>query len=883
MGKPLFGKRDWRRLGLLLLLLPTLLLCPHTFSLAQTPPPAPQPLPQSPQPPTAPAPPAPAQAPRSSAPAIPDEIAQQIARLNEELGALDKAVDALKGSADKDLESKLVQKRSEVQALAEKATHIVEQLRPRLDAIRQQKAKLGPPPAKDQPAEPESVASERARLLGIEQAIDGESRRTESYAVRASQLVDSLNQLQRENFARSVLTRTRSPLLPTLWIELGKESAKAIEDLSAKLDTWAIIAGPSIGWIIGIGLACLLVWFALRAAARTAIHRYRDALPGVPSFFARTATAAWVAVAVALPPIVAILLALAGLDQIDILHADLDRVATVIVSSVIVFSGVTALADALLVPRNASWRVFDLSDGAAWRIRWLMLWIAAVYSIDQILKEFASVIFAPLSITIAQSFLAGVAFAGLLVALLRTPFSSAAPLVPATETPGAPPTGDQLDLFGPVRIEPRWVRLPLWVVAIGIVGAAVLGYVSLARFISGQIVVTGSIIVALILLHHAVRAFAGDLIDEKNPTGKWLAEQAGLNQVRRRRIATIFIFAVQLGLVLLAMPLVLLQWGFDWPVVRSWLSALLFGFKIGSIEVSLARLLVAGSILAAGYFGTRLVQRSLDRSVLQPPRVDAGIANSIRTAVGYLGVGASVLLACSYAGLDFTNLAIVAGALSVGIGFGLQSVVNNFVSGLILLIERPIKVGDWIVVGSDEGYVRRISVRSTEIETFDRSSVIIPNAELIQGRVKNWTLHDPVGRVRIQVGIDYTANPIKAREIMLELAGRHPNVLKIPAPHVGFDSFGPSAIELSLRVFVPDVNSGGGVRTDLAFQILEAFRTAGISMPFPQSDVHLKGLEPLKSLVAEAVNGGLKSGNGRERAKAESPLADAQHLQPQKS
>jgi small-conductance mechanosensitive channel len=849
-------------------LLLALLLGLPTASLAQTPP-AP-PAPQSP-PSATPAQPQQPPARTSPAPAIPEDISQQIAKLTDELSALDKAVDDLKVSQDKDLEAKLVGKRSEVQALAQKASQIIEQLRPRLDAIRQQKAKLGPPPSKDQPPEAESVANERTRLAGIEQAIDGESRRTESYAVRASQLVDSLNQLQRENFARSVLTRTRSPLLPTLWIELGKESRKAIEDLTVKLDTWATIAGPSLDWILALTVACLAAWYLLRTASRKAIHRYRDALPGVPSFFARTVTAAWVAVAIALPPVVAILLAFAGLDQIDVLHADLDRIAMVVVSSVIVFSGVTALADALLVPRQASWRLFDLSDGAASRIRWLMLWIAAVYSIDQILKEFASVIFAPLSITIAQSFLAGVAFAGLLVALVRTPFGAAP--VPAEAAEAASATTQQLELFGPVKIEPSWVRLPVWVVAVGIVGAAVLGYVSLARFISGQIVVTGSIVVALILLHHAVRAFAGDLIDEKNPIGRWLAEQAGLNQVRRRRIATIFILAVQLGLILLAMPLVLLQWGFDWQVVKGWLTALLFGFKVGSIEISLARLLVAGSILATGYFGTRLVQRSLDRSVLQPPRVDAGIANSIRTAVGYLGVGASILLACSYAGLDFTNLAIVAGALSVGIGFGLQSVVNNFVSGLILLIERPIKVGDWIVVGSDEGYVRRISVRSTEIETFDRSSVIIPNAELIQGRVKNWTLHDPVGRVRVQVGIDYSADPIKAREIMLDLAGHHPAVLKTPPPHVGFDSFGPSAIELSLRVFVPDVNSGGGVRTDLAFQILQSFRSAGITMPFPQTDVHLKSLEPLKSLVAEAINGKLKAGMEHNITPAQPPPA----------
>jgi small-conductance mechanosensitive channel len=166
----------------------------------------------------------------------------------------------------------------------------------------------------------------------------------------------------------------------------------------------------------------------------------------------------------------------------------------------------------------------------------------------------------------------------------------------------------------------------------------------------------------------------------------------------------------------------------------------------------------------------------------------------------------------------------------VGIGFGLQSIVNNFVSGLILLFERPVKVGDWIVVGGDEGIVRRISVRSTEIETFDRSSVIIPNSELIMGRVKNWTLRDAMGRTKITFSIRYDMDPAKARDVALEIARRHPGVLKQPAPFVSFDGFSGDSANLGLSFFVGDVTRGGRTRSELSFDLLKALPEAGIAM-----------------------------------------------------
>jgi small-conductance mechanosensitive channel len=207
----------------------------------------------------------------------------------------------------------------------------------------------------------------------------------------------------------------------------------------------------------------------------------------------------------------------------------------------------------------------------------------------------------------------------------------------------------------------------------------------------------------------------------------------------------------------------------------------------------------------------------------------------------------------SYAGLDITNLAIVAGALSVGIGFGLQSIVNNFVSGLILLIERPIKVGDRIVVGDQQGLVRRISVRATEIETFDRASLIVPNSELITGRVLNWTHRDSLAAVNVKVGVGYTSDPDQVIAILMKCAEDHPDVLRMPAPNAALESFGDSALLFNLRVSLPDIDKAGAVQSDLRIAVFKALGAAGIDIPFNQVDVNLRDLEAIKVVLSDML------------------------------
>ncbi len=272
------------------------------------------------------------------------------------------------------------------------------------------------------------------------------------------------------------------------------------------------------------------------------------------------------------------------------------------------------------------------------------------------------------------------------------------------------------------------------------------------------------------------------------------------------------------------------------------------GFQIGSVQIMPLQWAFGLAVFALLLSLVRWLRQDVLQKWIGRSRLDRGAREAVVTIAGYIGVMIAALVGLSLAGFNFTNLAIIAGALSVGIGFGLQNIVNNFVSGIILLFERPIRTGDWIVVGETEGYVRRISIRSTQIETFDRMDVIVPNSDLISSQVKNWVLTNPWGRVVIPVGVAYGSDVEKVKEVLLGVGRAHPLVMsdgmRVSAPVVLFRDFGDSSLNFDLRCFIWDIDQRRVVVSDLNFAIDAAFREAGIEIPFPQRDLHLRSVDP---------------------------------------
>jgi len=718
------------------------------------------------------------------------------------------------------------------EALGELGT-LVQEVQPRLNAINGQLEKLGEPPGEDQPAEPQAIAAERASLRDQANRLASTLKAAQASQVRANQLNERVQNRRRDLFTNQLFERTTTPLSLSLWQRAIAEAETAqrrfkllISDSMRGLKSNQTLYAILIFGIVIFGLLQTACWFGV-----THFRTWDAEEP--PPFWQRASSGGWVIILRALP-IMATAGALYGmLAAADLLVPRMEEIARAAAIALVTVAIVSALSTTILAPNRPQWRILPVNDVGAKRVNRLILAIAAVFGIDKVVSTINEVLYMPLATTIAQTSATNALFAALFTAVLMTRIGS-----------------DEAEQDSQL-LSLRWLRLPGYGLTLTILLATAAGYVAFGRFLAAQVVITGSILIVVYLMLVWVNAVGDRIKSAQTGTGRMPALPS--DNRRREQIALAMTLVLKAAIFAVAFPIILLQWGFDWKDLTGWAQKAFFGFQVGGLNISIATLVGAVLVFVVAYAIARVLLSWMDNQVMEPAGLSGGVRDSVRTGLGYVGFIAAVLVAASYAGLDFSNLAIVAGALSVGIGFGLQSIVNNFVSGLILLAERPIKVGDWVVVGENQGFVRKISVRATEIETFDRANVVVPNSLLISEKVQNWTLHNNVGRISISVGVSYDSDPERVKDILLEVAREHPQILTHPEPYVWFSDFGNSSLDFTLFCYALNITRQLGIQSDMRIAILKKFREEGIEIPYPQSDVHFRDLGWLKTALAEQM------------------------------
>ena len=699
------------------------------------------------------------------------------------------------------------------------------QLEAPLTHMQQQLAALGPPP-KDGQEEP-GIASRRKLLTSVVERLKAADRQLELLIGEVRHLSERAAERQRTLFFSQVLQPSRSVLNPALWLRAMALVPDFVTRLSTLVRSWLGGDKERIGVLVAFGLLLLALaitlymWSRWRAPWEQGRH---------PTDEVRRM---WQAIRVPLV-VASVTFALLGLMKLALFtfgapSPQMERVLFALAGGIMYAAVLIALARGIFRPRTPHMRLVNLSDDAALRAYRLAAALAVLHGLDLFMVRMAANLFMPTDFIIGWSAIMALAHLVLTYSLIVT-LRRAAPL---TEGEAEAPF-----LFGWTRYVFHLALLALLVILL----ALLFGYVALAHFVARQMMFTAALASALYLLHEMADALVRAAFDPRSPVGRYLRQNLVSSERGITRLGVAFSTLVDIATVLIGLPLILSQWAVNWVDLVTRAQQIFFGFRVGNITIEPANILLGLVVFLIGLMLVRLLVLWLDRRVLSRSDLDEGIRHSLLTISRYTGIVGAFLVALSVAGVNLSSLAFFGGALGIGIGFGLQTIVNNFVSGLILLAERPIKTGDWIQVSGGEGVVRRIKVRSTEVETFDRCTIIIPNSQLISEPVSNWFHTNRMGRVRVPVGVSYDADPDQVREILLRCAREHPRTLASPAPFVLFTGYGENSLDFELRLYIGDAGYRASTASDLRFAIFRELKKAGIEIPFPQRDIHVRSL-----------------------------------------
>lgn len=740
---------------------------------------------------------------------------QNPAEFETQLAAARKQIDDMrKRVADETDDATLVKQRGDALDIQSKADAVSEALTPQLASVTARLSELGTAP--DGAKETPDVAAQRAQLEKNSRALDAQIKLARLLSVDAGQTAEQISAQRRTQFQARLGERRDSFLSGQFWTEFQEEFPRDLQRLEALGDdlTTAVGQTPKWGWLLLGGAAALTI--ALRIwIGRLILRLTATRVP--PGRLRRSFLAvAQVMLSVATPGIIALLIH-TGLDWDSQLSDNTVSLLATLVATVCFGGFVSGLGNALLSRSRPSWRLPPISNAAATRLQWLPNLLGTLVVMIWLAERLPVLLNASLTTTITLTGIVAALIMATMSAVLVIGRRLRQKLIQETEAPA-----------------PFWISLLLgilWTVLVLSLACLLAGYVAFGAFLVKQalwvLIVLASAYLMSILIEDGFSTLLGTTHREGEREGASLRDQAAvlLSGIGRVMVA------------LLAIILLVAPFGEGPMDLVQRFDQLHKGLEIGEAQIRPGAVLQALLVLALSLLSVKLLKRWLSNRYLPTTELDPGMQLSAATLFGYAGFVIAFALSLSAAGIGLERVAWIASALSVGIGFGLQAVVQNFVSGLILLAERPVKVGDWVSLGGVEGDILRINVRATEIQMGDRSTVIVPNSEFVTKTVRNVTHSNPLGLVQIKLPMPLSTDAEAVRELILQAFNDHEDVLDTPAPNVFLDGIENGHLIFNARGYVSSPRAAYGVRSALLFTVLKRLHDAGLEVSSPPTMV----------------------------------------------
>ncbi|WP_010089314.1 DUF3772 domain-containing protein [Burkholderia ubonensis] len=714
------------------------------------------------------------------------------------------------------------------QALSAAVDKLSAQLVPQRAKIQAQLDVLGPPPAPGAAPETPAVEQQRATLNARKAQIDAALKQAADQKGNLANLTDQFSKLNRSLLKNQLVLRSGSIFGAQFWLPLFRlppDDAQRLGDFDEQLvamlksawqpgqrivTTLLLLAALAV-WIVGRRLVERgLAWFCVNRLPETRLRRSALALSTAVTTLLTTGVAVQL-----------LYVALARRYDLTPTLSDLwDEFAKLALTCALI----AGLGRALLCTRHPSWRLPALADPVARAMRPFPGVLAGLLLVSGTLEEINRIVDTSLSVTLfGRGIVALVVTLTVGASLLRANRVRSA-LAAAGEAPEQRST-----LAGLIH---AGVSLAIVVSLL----ALMIGYISVARFITFELVWFEIVLCSVYVLTQLTRDACATLFNANLSSGKQIKHLFGLGDKHLEQAQTV-LSGLGTSLLMLFAVIALLTGGFGTTPgdLLDSLVAVVGGQKLQSLNIMPDRIINAVIGFAVGLYLLRSVRRWLDNEFMPALGMDPGMRASLVTLFSNVGYALIVLMTLALLGVRWDKLAWIVSALSVGIGFGLQEIVKNFVSGLILLTERPVKVGDMISISGVEGDIRRINVRATEIQLSDRSTVIVPNSQLISQNLRNVTMGNSTqGVATLVLTFPLNTDPEQVRDLLLDAYREHPSILEKPAPSVTFSQLTPDGITLSVTGYVASPRIAGSTKSDLLFEILKRLRAAQISLSSPR-------------------------------------------------